>query len=130
MKYISRIIFFAFSLFSLACTHQRNVNFNATNFDTGESLQAYYNNSSKLVSITMPDGEVLIGEFTKINEKAFSFGNRQQSIIVGKSGKVYVLLKSQKSNSKLMMEIIASFSGTHGFGEGKTNDGRTYIIQF
>ncbi len=119
-----------------------------TNFDTGETLKGTAHRMSRNIWVTMPDGEVLKGKFAAVSNSsmavgfgsatafgggtsATAFGN-STSYAVGGSGAVYALLKSTKPGSKLMMEITANFNpmNSHGFGQARTNDGRTYRIMF
>jgi hypothetical protein len=96
----------------------------------------------------MPDGEVLEGHFAAVNSgsvgftfgSATSYGGGQTatafgsgtSYNVGGSGEVYALLKSKKPGSHLMLELIATYSPMtgQGFGQARTNDGRTYKLVF
>jgi hypothetical protein len=118
-----------------------------TNFDTGETIIAV-SHPFRLISATMPDGEVLKGTYSAIDNSSIStsFGSATAfgggtsatafgsgtSYNVGGRGTVYALLKSTKPGSKLMLEIYANFSPmtTHGFGQARTNDGRTYRVTF
>ena len=51
---------------------------------------------------------------------------------VGGQGKAYAILYSTNPNSKLTLEIIAIYNvlSGGGYGDAKTNDGRTYKIIF
>lgn len=134
-------------LIAFGCVAQ-NLNLQLTNFKSGQSLQgATLNKSNKEVTVVMQDGEVLKGKYITMRDKSISSGSikpktrlslnpqlsRSQglnvkSVTVSNTGKGYALLKS--SSSKLMMEINFIFSGNHGFGDARTNDGRTYKVQF
>ena len=96
----------------------------------------------------MPDGEVLQGTFAVVSSDSvgFSFGSAtaiggghtttafgsSTSYNVGGPSCVYALMKSTKPGSHLMLELIANFSemNGHGFGQARTNDGRTYRVIF
>ena len=49
---------------------------------------------------------------------------------VGGQGKAHAILYSTKPNSKLTLEIIVIYNvvGGGGYGDAKTNDGRTYKV--
>jgi hypothetical protein len=119
-----------------------------TSFETGETLKAKSYSLPRTIYVTMSDGEVLKGHFAAIaNESigigfgsataygggtsATAFGN-STSYAVGGPGSVYALLKSTKPGSHLMMELTAVYSpmSGHGYGQARTNDGRTYKIVF
>lgn len=131
----------------VAFTGCRSITF--TNFDTAETLHGKAHSFLvRTVFVTMPDGEVLKGHFSAINNSSvgFAFGSATAfsggqtatafgsgtSYNIGGSGVVYALMQSTKPGSKLMMEFKASFSpmSGHGFGEARTNDGRTYRLMF
>ncbi len=88
-----------------------------TQFETGEVLQGTVNTISRMITITMPDGEVLQGRFTA-----------QNTVASQPAGIAYALLKSSTSN--LMLEISANFEGLSGFGDAQTNAGKKYRVQF
>ncbi len=127
-----------FAILLVGCVHKIEL----THFQTGQVLQGEYNTGSYKISITMPNGEILSGKYVALENASFSFGTATafsgmasatafgQGIAVGGAGQAYALLKSEKSS--LMMEIVASYSewSGHGFGEARTNDGRTFKVQF
>ena len=84
------------------------------NAQSGEVLHGTFTDSGATggsVNVTMPDGEVLAGRYSAIRETdAFTF-------TVG---------------SDTAMDILAVYGvlDGHGFGEARTNDGRTYRVQF
>ncbi|HEY3932481.1 MAG TPA: hypothetical protein VGM58_08940, partial [Verrucomicrobiae bacterium] len=104
---------------------------NAHQFCTGETIIAV-SHPFRLISATMPDGEVLKGTYSAIDNSSIStsFGSATAfgggtsatafgsgtSYNVGGRGTVYAILKSTKPGSKLMLEIYANFSPmtTHG----------------
>lgn len=116
-----------------------------TNFDTGETLEGGFNTSSREVWVLMPDGTKLTGKYSSVSGDSvgFSFGS---ATAFGSSGTAtatgsswgmgfsdnytgYALLKSADSN--LMMEVIVKAGmDNHGWGEARTNDGRTYKVTF
>ena len=85
-----------------------------THFQTGQVLHGEYSQISRGITVTMPDGEVLKGQYSAVQDAA-------SNITTG-----YALLTSETSG--LMMEIIIKYGG-HIFGIAKTNDGRTYRVQ-
>ena len=119
-------------------------------FKTGTVLDGQYDQSNRLVTVLMPNKEVLTGQYSAISNATFSFGSAYgsataysglrsataygsstyQSITSGGASNAYALLRS--NTSKLMMEIIVQYSDMtgHGYGEARTNDGRQYKVQF
>ena len=85
-----------------------------THFQTGQVLHGKYSQIDRTITVAMPDGEVLKGQYSAVQDAA-------SNIITG-----YALLTSETSG--LMMEIIIKYGG-HIFGIAKTNDGRTYRVQ-
>ena len=131
----SRVLLFFLPLFFIGCIHQIQL----TNFETGEILPGQYNEIEKTVTVTMPNGEVLKGKYSSVSNASFSYGSvtswtpvYSHGTVWGYSassrGQAYALLRS--NISRLMMEIIVVFSGNHGFGEARTNDGRRFRVQF
>jgi hypothetical protein len=126
------------TLLLLSCTHRVDL----IDFNTGQVLKGEYNEANRKVTVYMPDGQILTGKYSAIDNAGTFFGTGfgfsgttistsfGQGVVAGGRGQVYALLKSNKS--KLMMEIIVSHSkwGGHGFGEAITNDGRKYKVQF
>jgi hypothetical protein len=119
-----------------------------TSFDTGEQVRVRAHSIGHKIWAHMPDGEVLEGHFASVTSGSvgFSFGSATAygggqtatafgngtSYNIGGSGEVYALLKSTKPGSQLMLEMIATFSPLNGtgFGQARTNDGRTYKLVF
>jgi len=117
-------------------------------FSSGETLRARYASAIRTVTVWMPDGEVLQGKYSAVGNESLSFGSgfttgvaggqtvsafsQGTSVSTGGAGKAYAILKSKNPDSKLMMEILVSYGGLsgHGFGEARTNDGRTYRVTF
>jgi hypothetical protein len=109
-------------------------------FDTGEVLTGEFQEITRDISVTMPNGELLSGKYSAVSNDSFMFGTSfgrvgrtpvfgtSTGVSTGGASSAYALLKSEKS--KLMMELIVSYSGTHGYGEARTNDGREYRVQF
>jgi hypothetical protein len=126
------------------------------NFESGETLKVKFTDSMATdgsVEVTMPDGEILKGRYSGIrgtDEISFGSAFANASVTgpggtafgtasgfgsqrtVGGEGKAYALLTSAKPGSKLMMEIVAIYGvlDGHGYGEARTNDGRSFKIQF
>ena len=134
-----KIVFIFFITIVLnACTH--SIQF--TNFESGETLNGTYNKLSKTVKVTMPNGEVLSGQYTAMTNASFSMVNASAysgtayasgtgyGMTVGGTSNAYALLKSNSSN--LMMEIIVNYSewSGSGYGEARTNKGKVYKVQF
>jgi len=125
------------TLFS-GCTHK--VNF--ADFERGEAFDGAYNKMTREVQVTLPTGELLIGTYSAMSNASFSFGSANvysgninasamgYGISAGGNSQAYAMLKSQ--TSKLMMEMIVTYSewNGHGFGEARTNDGRKYKVSF
>jgi hypothetical protein len=102
--------------------------FDLTDFQSGDTLKGIYNSSTKEVFVTMPDSQILKGKYFRMHNATFTFAKSFYAYSTSKSGDAYALLKSETSN--LMMEIIVTYQGNHGFGEAITNDGRVYKVQF
>jgi hypothetical protein len=112
-----------------------------TSLERGETLTGSFG-PGRAVKITMPDGEILEGTYSVASNATFSTGTavaRSGNSITtisshvansGGASEAYALVKSQKS--RLMMEIIVTYSptNTQGFGEARTDDGRVYKVQF
>lgn len=133
-------------LFFSGCVHKMQM----VNFETGTVLDAKYNKANRMVTVIMPNGEVLTGEYSAVSNASFSIGNTfgsataysgassataygsstSYAISSGGVSNAYALLRS--NTSKLMMEIIVQYSewNGHGFGEARTNDGRRFKVQF
>ena len=121
-------------LFVGACTHPMSL----TSFESGEALKGSYNELNRLVTVTMPNGEVLTGKYSAVSNATATFSNAfivsgaasasalGTGISTGGASNAYALLVSQ--SSKLAMEILVSYSewNGQGFGEARTNDGRVY----
>ncbi len=137
-------------ILAAGCTHK--IAF--TDFDSGNVLEGQYNELSKIVTVTMPEGEILTGKYTAIRGASFGFGSSVGSTYVpafapgwtgysmptysimpifsgNQNGEAHALLKSEKSN--LMMDVHVAFDGNwpnNGYGEAETNDGRRYKVEF
>lgn len=119
-----------------------------TSFDTGEQVRLRAHSFGHEIWAHMPDGEVLHGTFATVSSDtaSFSFGSAtavgggQSASVFGNNTRynvggpacVYALMKSTKPGSRLMLEMIANFSemSGDGFGQARTNDGRTYRVIF
>ena len=112
MKHVSKLACVLICTLISGCAHQMTL----VNFASGETLTGDYDTSTRAISVTMPSGETLSGVGASVQRNE---GGSQ----------AYALLRS--STSKLMMEINLTYgSNGQGFGEAKTNDGKTYKIQF
>jgi hypothetical protein len=121
---------------------------NLTSFNTGETIQLHSRLLSRNVWARMPDGERLEGKIASVSNEssasatggsaAFGLGgisatadgsSRHNS---GDSGVIYALLKSTRRGSKLVLEITGKYNpvSKQGFGQARTNDGRTYQVVF
>ena len=130
-----KILLIMLAILLLGCVR----NIELTHFQTGQVLQGKYNQINRTVTVVMPDGEILKGKYSAVANASFTFRvapaysstvtatSPSYRISSGGGGQAYALLKSETSS--LMMEIIVKYS-YHGFGEARTNDGRTYKVQF
>jgi hypothetical protein len=111
------------------------------NFNSGETLAGEYNSGTREISVIMPNGETLKGQYSAASNASVSYGTGfassggnfasgfGTSVSSGGASQAYALLRS--STSKLMMEMVVTYgSNGQGFGEARTNDGRTYKVQF
>ena len=132
-------------LFS-GCVHKMEV----VNFKTGDTLEANYNKLNRVVTVIMPNNEVLTGKYSAVSNASFSIGNTfgtstaysgantataygsatSYAVSSGGASNAYAILRSK--TSKLMMEIIVQYSEWtgNGYGEARTNDGRKFKVQF
>ncbi|MEX0733053.1 MAG: hypothetical protein WD944_11740 [Steroidobacteraceae bacterium] len=125
-------------------------------FSTGEILHGVFTDNEGTggtVQVTMPNGEILGGRYSAIrgtDEVTFTSATVKGTVTntsdishvsgsgtgtqrtVGSQGKAYALLTSTTPGSKLVMEIIVTYGvlDGHGFGDARTNDDRTYRVQF
>ena len=128
------------------CVHKMQM----VDFKTGTTLDAKFDETSRQVTVVMPNKEVLTGQYSAISNARFSIGSAYgsataysglatataygsstyQTISSGGAANAYALLRSK--TSKLMMEIVVQYSDWtgHGYGEARTNDGRRYKVQF
>ncbi|WP_373035110.1 hypothetical protein [Sulfurimonas sp.] len=133
-------------LFLSGCVHKMQI----VNFETGTALDAKYNEANRMVTVVMPDGEILTGQYSAVSNASFSLGNTfgsataysgtssasaygsstSYTLTSGGTSNAYALLRSNVS--KLMMEVIVQYSewNGHGFGEARTNDGKRFKVQF
>ena len=135
MKTIRNTLLCVLLLFA-GCAYQITL----TDFQSGETLPGTADELTKITKVTMPDPEHKTGKNDEESNAAISLGTTtgymgttpvsgmSYGALFSNSGQAYTLLKSDKSN--LMMEVIVNFKGNHGFGEARTNDGRTYKVQF
>ncbi len=139
------VLFFVACLFLTGCAPRH---ITLVDFQTGETLDGELNESDRNITVTMPDGEVLSGKYSAISntspvyETGIGVGTGSHhgsgsvfgtGITFGGSGgpsQGFGLLKS--NTSKLMMEIVVTYSewSGDGYGEATTNDGRKYKVQF
>lgn len=132
-------------LFLVGCARQHQIAL--VDFNSDEVLMGVFDERDNSVIVTMPNGEILKGNYSSIdNDGAISFGNsigyssgRYRNGGFGGVGigfnlnsdsTKYALLSSEES--ELKMEILMTIRSwtKNGFGEAKTNDGRVYKIQF
>ena len=135
------VLFFVACLFLTGCAPRH---ITLVDFQTGETLDGELNESDRNITVTMPDGEVLSGKYSAISNTSPVYetgigvgtGSHHGSIFGGGiafgggPSQGFGLLKS--NTSKLMMEIVVTYSewSGHGYGEATTNDGRKYKVQF
>lgn len=147
-------VLFVLALVASGCSTTRIAKL--VEFETGEILTGKFTDSAATggsVQVRMPSGELLTGRYSAVREKdeltftsatvsanaesgtnsayfnSSGFGTQRT---VGGQGKAYALLTSSTPGSKLVMEIIVTYGvlDGHGFGEARTNDGRSYRVQF
>lgn len=143
---MKRLLVVLVALLFAGCVHDITM----IEFSTGQPLKAEYNKLNRTVTVVMPDGEVLTGNYSAVPNASAVFGSSFGSATAVKGASVasasgssfgygiaaggvataYALLTSQNSN--LVMEMMLEYSmwNNHGFGEARTNDGRTYKVQF
>jgi hypothetical protein len=136
-------IVLATGLFLSGCATTRQLTL--TDFQTGQTLVGEINESSRLITVTMPDGEILTGTYSAVTTSSPVYetgvgvgtGSHTHGAVFGTgiafgggASKGYGLLRSNISG--LMMEVVISYSEwtNHGYGEATTNDGRKYKVQF
>ena len=148
------IALLATTLITAGCVVTRSATL--VEFASGEVLHGKFTDSAATggtVEVTMPNGELLSGRYSAIrgtDEVEFSSATVSATAVgasgmasvsgsgigtqrtVGGQGKAYALLTSATPGSKLVMEIIVIYGvlDGHGFGEAKTNDNRSYKVQF
>ena len=137
--YLLGILLIATTLFLAGCAAR---SITLVDFQTGQTIEGQLNNTDRSVTVTMPDGEILYGKYSDISGSTTVFGTGfgvsshshgaifSTSVAGGGASRIYALLRSNSSN--LMMELALSYSEWtgHGYGEGITNDGRNYKVQF
>lgn len=119
-----------------------------TSFNTGETIQIHTRLLSRHIWARMSDGELLEGKIAAVSNEsststagtsaAFGLGGVSASADgstkhnSGDSGVIYALLKSTRRGSKLVLEITGKYNpvSKQGFGQARTNDGRTYQVVF
>jgi hypothetical protein len=106
-------------------------------FNDGTTIIGEYNKATKTVTITLPSGEVLKGEYVALTNATIGYGSlfyganvgSMLSVGTGGSSNGYALLTGDKGT---VMEIIFSYSEWtgHGFGTARTNKGTEYRVMF
>lgn len=106
-------------------------------FNDGTTITGEYNTASKAVSITLPSGEVVRGEYVTLTSATIGFGSlfyganigSMFAMGVGGSSNGYAILTGDKGT---VMEVIFSYSEWtgRGFGVAKTNKGAEYRVMF
>jgi hypothetical protein len=128
----------------VGCAHKLTL----TDFQNGKVIYGKAGRFSRSVSVTMPDGEILKGTYSAVTGGSISlgtgsatafgtggsataFGSSTGYAIDGK-GNAPAMLSSTRPGSKLMMEIVVSYSSMtgSGFGDAVTNDGQKFRVQF
>ena len=114
--------------------------FHLWDFEKSKVLQGHYDMKND-VTVAMPGGEILMGKYCVVDNSSFTFGSATATsglttassygygYTISGRVQVYALLKSKTSD--LMMEIIVSYGQwtRQGFGEARTNDGRSFKVQ-
>lgn len=143
----------AFLVLASGCTRTMTL----VDMESGQTLKAEFTDTpgtNGTITVTMPDGEVLKGNYTGVREdERFGFTSAtatasahsstgetahvqgsgfSHGYSVGGQGKAYGLLTSTRPGSSLVMEILATYGvlSGHGYGKARTNDGRFYRVQF
>lgn len=151
MKYIKITLAIA-CMFAMSCATAT-----FTNFETGEQFTGTFTDgmgTGGKCKVTMPDGQELKGRYSGLRgHESISFGSGSANTFAtasngnsvsafgnsfgstysaGGRGTAHAMLKSTTPGSKLMMEIWAKYNTVSGggFGEARTNDGRTYSVDF
>jgi hypothetical protein len=127
--------FFVFLLIIIAATGCSRIEFRNVKSDL--VILAKFNDATKEISVTLPEGDVLKGMIYHSPNAEFSLasdvskGEDSFSLPEGDQ-KAYAFLTSE--SSFLMMELIVtdidSIWTIPGFGEARTTDGRTYKVRF
>ena len=137
-KFVQKILGISAVLLLVGCA--RPIIF--TNFESGNVLNGQLNGSDRSITVTMPDGDSLSGQYSYLSNASMTFGNAfatsgassasafGTSMNTGGQSIIYAVLTSKKS--KLVMEIILPYSQWtgQGFGEARTNNGIVYKVQF
>jgi len=151
-----RRIFFLFFILSFlfsGCAYKVKL----VDFETGQTIIGTYNTSSKTVSLTLPSGELMRGQYSALtnatitsgslfyNSSAFAsafsggasafgqshgFGSGNYfGFSAGGSSHAYAILSGDKGTT---MEMILQYNELdgRGFGEAKTNTGKEYKVIF
>jgi hypothetical protein len=131
MKIMKKAIILLILFVLTGCVHSVKL----TNIESGVTLRGTYTKSDRSMEVTMPDGEVLYGTFSRVTDPSARFGNAfggqtAYNLSAGGRANLYALLKSIESD--LMMEIFVLYNELdgHGFGDARTNDNRGYKVQF
>ncbi len=137
MKYPFSLIIVLSCALLVGCAHSISL----VNFSSGETLAGEYNELTREISVTMPNGEIIKGQYSAASNSSVSYGTGfaasggnlasgfGTSFSSGGASQAYALLRS--STSKLIMEMAVTYgSNRQGFGEARTNDGRVYKVQF
>ncbi|MDR2342545.1 MAG: hypothetical protein LBD84_05870 [Campylobacteraceae bacterium] len=136
-------------LFFSGCASKHDVTL--IGFNSEEILKSVFDETNQTVIVTMPNGEVLSGNYSSLESEepvyfsnAFGFGYSSGSryhgggsfgsigigLNFGYESKKYALLTSETSPLKMEIFVTIRSWSKNGFGEAKTNDGRVYKIQF
>jgi hypothetical protein len=107
------------------------------NLSDGKTIIGQYNKADKSVTMTLPSGEFMKGEYVALTNASIGVGSlfyganvaNMMSVSAGGTSNGYALLTDEKGT---VMEIIFSYSewSGHGFGNAKTNKGHEYKVMF
>lgn len=144
MKKIFKISFLTMFLFLLVgCAPMQ---LDIVDFNSGASLQGQYDDIENVATVMMPSGEVLSGKLSTLRQGSDSYSNDfgtskdssgkkaktnnfGHTSTTSRTTEAFGILRSNRSNLIMEMKLNYENLSGNGFGEAKTNDGKTYKIQ-
>lgn len=97
----------------VGCT--KTVNF--VQFDTGQIIQGEYQRASRIITVTMPDGQILSGPVSRVSNATFTFSNAFASGSTVATGSAF-------GGGQAYTGTATASSFGSGFGYGITGGGR------